>query len=259
MPTASLPCAAVPIAVRPSTPWLALRGGRRPQSAGQGASARPQCKPTTSRTAALPLALSIHRGADDGICKKTGRMIGILLFVQGAGGALVNFGLLRPVVSVPPGFLVNAAAHPLEVGSAALVGLFLGARSVGIAIVAWPVFRRHSQALALWFGALAVVSFAVLAVENIAVLSMLSLSQAYVKAGAADASQLEAIGAVVRSARYWAHYTNLLVASGMLLVFYRVLYRFALIPRALAAVALAAVAMPFFGLRFAFSAFASCS
>ncbi|TMH11029.1 MAG: DUF4386 family protein [Betaproteobacteria bacterium] len=51
-----------------------------------------------------------------------------------------------------------------------------------------------------------------------------------------------------------AHYVGLLVAGSMLFVFYAALYRFALIPRALAAfglvavvLQLAAVAMPLFG------------
>src|ERR1700674_3106554 len=40
---------------------------------------------------------------------------------------------------------------------------------------AWPVFRRYSHAMALWFLALAVATFSLTAVENINLLSMLSL------------------------------------------------------------------------------------
>lgn len=191
-----------------------------------------------------------------GAAKSVGRIIGVLLLVQLAAGVLVNFVLMAPVMTVPPGFLANAAANSLQVSFSVLIGLVTGALSVGIAIAALPVFRQYSRAMALWFLALAVVSVSLLAVENIAVLSMLSLSQAYAKADAADAGLFQTLGAVVGSARNWAHYTHLLVAGGMFFVLYSLLYRFALIPRALAAFGLVAVmlqltgvTMPLFGYR----------
>ena len=135
-----------------------------------------------------------------------------------------------------------------------LLGLATGALLLGIAIAAFPIFRQYTQAMALWLVALAVVSLAVTAVENIGVRSMLSLSEAYAKATAADREQFEGLRVVVSSARNWAHYIGLIIAGCTLFVLYAVLYRFALVPRALAAFGLAAVvlqiaavAMPLFG------------
>ena len=136
----------------------------------------------------------------------------------------------------------------------ALLGLAVGMLSVGIAITALQVFRQYSRALALWFVALAVVSFCLTAVENINVMSLLSLSEAYAKANVADRELFQALRGVVASARNWAHYIGLIVAGCTLFVFYGVLFRFALVPRALAAFGLGAVAlqivavaMPLFG------------
>jgi hypothetical protein len=189
-----------------------------------------------------------------GTAKGVGRIIGVLLLVQFAAGVLVNFVLMWPLITVPPGFLVNAAANSLQVSLSVLLGLGTGALSAGIAIAAFPVFRQYSQAMALWFLALAVVSFSLTAVENTTVLSMLSLSQAYAKANAADGDLFQTLRVVVGSARNWAHYMSLIVGGGMVFVLYSVLYRFALIPRALAAFGLAAVmlqltavTMPLFG------------
>lgn len=193
-----------------------------------------------------------------GIAKNAGRLIAALLLVQMVGGPVVNFALMGPVLAAP-GFLENAAAHSLQASLAALIGLALGAVMVGIAITAWPVFRQYSQAMALWFVALAVAGFATTAVESATVLSMLSLSQAYATADVADAGLFEAMGAMVRSARKWAHYINLIVMGGAVFVLYGTLYRFALVPRALAALGLAgamlqiiAVTMPLFGHRMVF-------
>ncbi|RPH48500.1 MAG: DUF4386 family protein, partial [Lysobacterales bacterium] len=154
-----------------------------------------------------------------------GRIIGALMLAQMVGGMLVNFVLLAPVTA-PPGFLVNAAAHSLQLGFTVLIGLATGALSVAIAITALPLFRRYSYVMALWFLALGVVSLALAVVENSAVMSMLSLSQAYAKANPADAALFEALRVVAASSRNWAHYTHVLVGGATFLVFYSVLYRF---------------------------------
>jgi hypothetical protein len=185
--------------------------------------------------------------------KGVGRIIGVLTLMQMIGSGLVNFVLLAPAFAAP-GFLVNAAGHSLQVSLSVLLALATGMLSVGIAITAWQVFRQYSHAMALWFVALAVVSFSLTAVENINVMSLLSLSQAYAKANVADRELLQALRGVVASARNWAHYIGLIVAGCTLFVYYGVLFRFSLVPRALAAFGLGAVvlqivavAMPLFG------------
>ncbi|HEY2634297.1 MAG TPA: DUF4386 domain-containing protein [Steroidobacteraceae bacterium] len=185
--------------------------------------------------------------------KGVGRIIGVLVLMQMIGSGVVNFVLLEPAFA-PPGFLVNAAGHSLEFGLSAFLGVAVGMLSLGIAIAAFQVFREYSHPMALWFVALSVVGCSLIAVENINVMSLLSLSQAYAKANAADRGLFEALRTVVASARNWTHYIALIVAGCTLFVFYGVLFRFALVPRALAAVGLAAVllqiaavAMPLFG------------
>jgi hypothetical protein len=77
-------------------------------------------------------------------------------------------------------------------------------------------------------------SLSVSVVENINVMSMLSLSEAYVRANGVEREPFQALRIVVASARNWAHYIGLIVVGSTLLVLYAVLYRFALVPRALA-------------------------
>jgi hypothetical protein len=184
---------------------------------------------------------------------RAGRIVGVLVLAQMIGGVLVNFVLTAPLFG-PPGFLVNAAAHSQQIAISVLLGLAVSAMTLGIAITAFPVFRQHTQALALCYVALATVSLATAAVEQIGVMSMLSVSEAYAKASAAEREHFQAFRIVVASARNWAHFTGLVLAGSSVFVLYAILYRFALVPRALAAFGLAAavlqliaVAMPFFG------------
>jgi Domain of unknown function (DUF4386) len=185
--------------------------------------------------------------------RSAGRMIGVLIIIQMVAGGIVNFVLEAPLFGAP-GFLVNAAAHSQQLGLAALLGLVMEGLWLGVTILAFPIFAQRSQSMALGLIALAAVVLALAAAENAAVMSMLSLSEAYTKAGAADQEQFQIVKIVVASARNWAHYTARIFDGVLIFVFYLVLYRFALVPRALAGFGLiaatlmvAGVALPLFG------------
>jgi hypothetical protein len=162
-----------------------------------------------------------------GAASRAGRIIGLLIIIQMVGSAMVNFVLEAPLFDAP-GFLVNAASHSRQIGLGALLGLIIEALWVGIAIAAFPIFCQRTRTMALWFAALAGVSLAVAVVENIDVMSMVSLSEAYTKASAVEREQLQTVRVVVASARDWAHYMGRIFNGVVIFVFYAVLYRFAL-------------------------------
>jgi len=143
--------------------------------------------------------------------------------------------ILLDLVRGSAGLLANAARSPALVRTAVLL-LFAGsAVAVGIAITGMPTFRPYSATMALWLLSLGVAGFALQAVDNGALLSMLSLSQEYAKAGVAKTELYETLAVVVGSARKWAHYSYLLVVGSWIFLLYGLLYRFRLVPRALAA------------------------
>ena len=178
--------------------------------------------------------------------KSVGRLIGMLLFVQLAG-LIVPFVLLHPLTTGPSGFLANAAGASLQIKVAVFLLFANCALTIGIAIAAWPVFRQYSEAMALWLVAVSVIMFALQAVDNAHVLSMLSLSQQYAQAGG-PAELFQTLAAVVGSTRRWVHFTELLVIDCWIFLLYSILYRFALVPRALAAFGLLTVMLHFTGI-----------
>lgn len=191
--------------------------------------------------------------------KKIGRMMGVLLLTQAVVGATMNFGLLGAAITGPPGFLINAAANATSMSIAALMMITAGFLSIALSTNAWPVFRRYSNRAALAYVALSGAGLALAAVEAATVMSMLSLSQEYVKVAPSDQSQFEIVGTVVRTARYWVHYPHLLIGSATLLLIYTTMFRFNLVPRILAGLGAASVilqmtglALPFFGSRINF-------
>lgn len=164
--------------------------------------------------------------------KGVGRTVGILILLHMAAGLMVPFILIDRVRDA--GFLESAAGMPNLVRAAVLL-LFVGsAIAVGIASSAWPLFHQYSSAMALWLLALSIAGFSLQAVDNSHLLSILSLSQQYARDGAAKAEMFQALALVSLAARKWAHYSYLLVAVTWILLLYSLLYRFRLVPRALA-------------------------
>ena len=175
--------------------------------------------------------------------KSTGQIIGILLLVQLAG-LIVPFVLLHPLTRGSRDYLANAAGASFQIKVAVFLLFANCALTIGIAVAAWPVFRQYSERMALWLIALSVIMFTLQAVDNAHVLSMLSLSQQYAQAGGPD-ELFQTLAAAVGSARRWAHFTELLVIDCWIFLLYSILYRFGLVPRALAAFGLLMVMLHF--------------
>lgn len=171
---------------------------------------------------------------------RTGRMVGALLLLLIVGGILTNFVLTASLFG-EPGFLIAAADNASKISLSAMVGVAMGLVSIGVASLLYPVFRQRSQPLGLFYFALVVAGFALTVVENISVMSMLSLSQAYAEAGGAQPELYDGLRIVVKSARNWTHYINLIVSGCTLFVFYIAMFRFKLIPRLLSIIGLLAV------------------
>jgi hypothetical protein len=179
--------------------------------------------------------------------KSVGRTVGILLLLQLAAGLMVPFILLLPLVTGSPGFLTEAAENSFQIRAAVFIFFIGGALTIALGITALPVFRQYSDAAALWFLVICVVSFVLDAVHSATVMSMVSLSQQYVNGGASDSGLYQVVGATVASARRWAHAVQLVAIGAWIFIFYSSLLRFALIPRALAVLGVIGIVSQFIG------------
>lgn len=187
-----------------------------------------------------------------------GRVIGFLLILHMLGSGVVNFVMEKPLFGGT--FLLNAASSSQRIGSAVIFGLISEALWIAIAITAFPIFFRRSQRMALLIVALAAVGLALAVVENIGVLSMVSVSEAYAKASEVEREQLRVASVIVIAARDWPHFLSRMFGGVLTFVFYSVLCRFAMIPRLLAAFGLIAavlvvisLALPIFGQKVIFA------
>jgi hypothetical protein len=174
---------------------------------------------------------------------RLGRVVGLLLLAQFIVALLVNVVLFGPVISQPPGWIVNAAARPLTVSLSVVLALVADAIWLAIAVLVYPLFAHVRLRTAVAFVALTSIALALSAVEHSHVMSMLSLSQANRAGGAADPELFETLRQVVGSGRNWAHYTHLMVTGCSILAFFLALHRFSLVPRVLAIFGMATAAL----------------
>lgn len=186
--------------------------------------------------------------------KNSGRVAGVLVLAQMVLSYIWNFVLLAPLSAAPGGLLANAASSPTRVGVWALLGLVMGATSLSIAITAWPVVRASSARLATAMVALATVSFTLVVVQQIGILTVLTLSQSLASGPAPPSGVLETAALVARSIKNWGHFSELPLGGLFYFTFFTALFRERLVPRVFAVAGLVAVALqlfsvtqPFFG------------
>jgi hypothetical protein len=108
--------------------------------------------------------------------------------------------------------------------------------------------------MALWLLIFGAAVLAIAVAEQASVMSMVTISEAYARAPAAAREQFQTLRLVVAAARNWPHFLARMIDGLAGLVFFATLFRFALVPRILAAFAVIAaamqitgVAMPLFG------------
>jgi len=172
-----------------------------------------------------------------------GRLVGGLTFLQ-LVGLVVPFVLLLPIVTPPGAYLADAAASATRIRAGVLLLVVNGAVTVAISIAVRPALRRASEALALWLVVLGALMLGVQMLDNVQILSMLSLSQAHAAAGA-GADSLRDVATAIGTTRRWTHLSELLVIDAWILVFYLGLSSAGALPRLLSVFGLLTVAAHF--------------
>ena len=162
---------------------------------------------------------------------KIGRIIGLLLLLHLITGLTTPYVILRPLGAA---FDASASVNASQVRLAVMLLFVGGALTIAIAVTGWSIFREYSFQLATWLLALAITNFALQCVENAAWMSLLTFSQEYANANAADASVFHVTGIALRMIWKWVHYTHLLIMVSWMFMLGVILWRAAVVPRALA-------------------------
>jgi Domain of unknown function (DUF4386) len=170
--------------------------------------------------------------------RRAGRLVGLLLLLQLLG---LTLGFIFVMPGTTPDFLEDSARHAAQIKLGVFILLATAAVTLAISLAAYPSLRKHSEVAALAFLAVGIIWFAIQAVDNAHILSLLSLSQLHAEGAVPNAEVFAPLAAAARSTRRWMHYTELLIIDAWSLMLYALFFRFALVPRLLTGFGVAVV------------------
>jgi len=141
-------------------------------------------------------------------------------------------GIWLESITGTPGYLVEAASQETQVLLGVLLELVNCIAVVGIAAALFPLMKVYNGALAAGYLGIRVMEAVILSIAAVSPLLIVTLSQEYLAAGAADAAYFQTLGSLVMAAR--GHLASLLTPiffSLAALLLYYFLYRSRLVPR----------------------------
>jgi hypothetical protein len=161
--------------------------------------------------------------------KKTARIVGALFLT-------VNVAFLAGVLTLEsilgsPDYLAIVSAKRTQVVLGVLLEVINAVAYVGIALLMFPILRERFKSMALGFVGFRILEFVMQILADISPLSLLTVSEEFVSAGAPAGSPFQAIGTLLLAERFWAfQMVSITFVLGALLL-YTMLYQSKLIPR----------------------------
>ena len=137
--------------------------------------------------------------------KKTARIAGAL-FITATAASILSTPFLSPINA--SNYLTALSGNQNQVLIGVLFALIGAVASASIAISLYPVIKKYSQSLALGAVGFRLIEGMLYIVGIIAVVLLLTLSQQFVNAGAANLPYFQALGAVLLSGYHWASFVG---------------------------------------------------
>jgi hypothetical protein len=164
------------------------------------------------------------------------RVTGVLFLITYITAIPAAFVLYPPVLD-DPRYIVGAGADT-SVRLGAFLELILIIANVGTAVVLWPVLKRVNEILALGFVTARVIESAFIAIGILSLLTVVALRQG--AAAGADAGSLVTVGESLVTLHDWTFLfgPGFVVGVGNGLILGYLMYRSALVPRAMAVLGL---------------------
>jgi hypothetical protein len=161
--------------------------------------------------------------------RKTAIIVGILFIIATAAGLLSE--IFGPNLNAP-NYLADLSHNESSVVIGALFEFLLAVAVAGIAIALFPVLKRLNEGLALGYVIARTVEGLLFTIGVISLLTLLTLGQEFVIAGAPDASHFQTSGSLLQAVREWGGgVCSTIIFSLGSLMFYYLLYKSKLIPQ----------------------------
>ncbi len=161
--------------------------------------------------------------------KKTAIIVGVLFIAATVAGILSE--VFGPNLDAPD-YLANLSTNENQVLIRALLEFTMAVLIAGIPIFMYPILKKYNEALALGYVVFRTIEVVIFTVGAISLLTLLTLSQEFVIAGAPDASYFQTLATLLLAVREWGGgvFSTIIFSLSALMLNY-ILYRSKLIPR----------------------------
>ena len=127
--------------------------------------------------------------------RKTAIIVGVLFIISTVAGIL-SAVFLEPILNAPD-YLINVSANENQVIIGALLELICAGAFLCIAVMMFPILKKYNENIALGYVVASILEAVPFVVGVISLLSLLTLSQEYVQAGAPDAPHYLPLGTLL--------------------------------------------------------------
>lgn len=162
--------------------------------------------------------------------KTASKIVGIL-FILAAITAILGVLFYRPILNDSQ-YLIQGSAHSNQVVLGALMELVLVVSAIGTATTMFPFLKKYNRTIAIWHVCFRFMEAIVITVGVISVLSLLSLSQDYIAAGAPDIASYQVSGTLLKAVHDWTFMLgpNFFLGINTMMYSY-IFYKSKLVPR----------------------------
>lgn len=165
---------------------------------------------------------------------KRARIVGAL-FIIGTLAGMFGAGFLQPMLGSPD-YLVAFSENKSQVAAGVLLLFTMAVACSCIAIWLYPLLKQYDESLALGAAGFRLMEGVIGFVNGAILLTLVTLSQEFVKAGAPGSSSFQSIGAALLAGSNWMSNLGILFPWCIgALMYYYIFYRTKLIPRWLTA------------------------
>jgi Domain of unknown function (DUF4386) len=174
---------------------------------------------------------SVQDQGDPSSYRKTARTVGVIYLagmVVGVGGNI----LIQSILGAPDS-LASAAANSMLVAAGVMLWLLAVAGDAAHGILMFPILRRYSERIAFGYFGARMMDAVFVGIMALLILFQLPLAREYLKAGVADASNLQSLSTVFMQAQLYAYHFGMITVGFAGLLLNYVFYRARLLPRLL--------------------------
>ncbi|MCL6605505.1 MAG: DUF4386 domain-containing protein [Paenibacillus sp.] len=162
--------------------------------------------------------------------RKTAIIVGVL-FILAAVTSIIGLLLYDPILNGPD-YLIKGSENANQVILGAVFEFILVGSAIGTSIMLFPLLRKQNESIALGYVCFRFLEAVIITVGIVSVLSLLTLSQEFVKVGAPNASSFHTSGTLLIAIHDWTFMLgpNLMLGINTMMCSY-LLFTSRLVPR----------------------------